>query len=264
MIGHAIITPYLAAGLADTEVYHDQYIHVPDEGLAMFMWQLQNVEIQPWLLAFALLLVSVLVRTGTLRHILALLAGMVALALTMMGGPNPLGLTLSVLFIAANAFQLARGASAKRKGLLSDEERALIAEVLAIEEPAKQRRLRDVITWRDAETGEILIRQGQIAPPLIYIATGRMDIEHDGLPVGLCGPDDFIGEMSLISGEGASATVKVAMPARIAVFDRDGLQRLVSGMPELAQALDRTLNRGLSAKIQRMNKASSEKWNIGG
>ena len=88
--------------------------------------------------------------------------------------------------------------------------------------------------------------------------------QHDGLPVGLCGPDDFIGEMSLISGEGASATVKVAMPARIAVFDREGLQRLVSGMPELARALDRTLNRGLSAKIQRMNKASSEKWNIAG
>lgn len=213
----------------------------------------------------ALLVAATLCRSATTRFTFGALAWALpmSLAFTSPDMPPSLFLWVVILFFV-NLIQLARGASAKRKGLLSEEDRALIAEVLAIEEPAKQRRLRDVITWRDAETGEILIRQGQLAPPLIYIATGRMDIEHDGLPVGLCGPDDFIGEMSLISGEGASATVKVAMPARIAVFDREGLQRLVSGMPELARALDRTLNRGLSAKIQRMNKASSEKWNIAG
>ncbi|MES2698284.1 MAG: cyclic nucleotide-binding domain-containing protein [Pseudomonadota bacterium] len=138
---------------------------------------------------------------------------------------------------------------------MTAEERALIAEVLAIEEPAKQRRLREVITWRDADTGEVLMRQGQKAPPLIYVATGQMEIEHEGLPVSSCGPDDFLGEMSLVTGEGASATVKVSLPARIAVFDRAGLLRLMDAMPELARAFDHRLNIGLVDKIQRMNRA---------
>lgn len=163
----------------------------------------------------------------------------------------------SAVLLAANVIQFARLARRARKGIMTSEEHALIADVLAIEEPAKQRRLRDVITWRDADTGEVLMRQGQVAPPLIYVATGQIAIEHEGLPVGTCGPDDFLGEMSLVTGEGASATVKVAMPARIAVFDRHALVRLMDAMPELSRAFDRRLNKGLADKIQRMNQASS-------
>lgn len=256
MTAQAITTSYLAASLGG--------VNYPPDGFALFMLQLRSAEALPWLAAFLLLLVSVLASGTLLRHGSALLAGAIVMAVAFGDGASPLGATLAALFIAANAFQLARFSMDRRKGLLTAEERALIADVLSIEEPAKQRRLRDVITWRDAETGEILIRQGEIAPSLIYIATGKMDIEHDGLPVGTCGPDDFIGEMSLVSGEGASATVKVSMPARIAVFDREGLQRLAKAMPEFSRALDRTLNRGLSAKIQRMNKATRESWNFAG
>lgn len=164
---------------------------------------------------------------------------------------------LFALLLALKLVLLVTGQAMARRGLMTAEERSLIAHVLAIEEPAKQRRLRDVITWRDADTGEVLMRQGQMAPPLIYVATGQIAIEHEGLPVGICGPDDFLGEMSLVTGQGASATVKVALPARIAVFDRDALVRLLDAMPELARAFDRRLNKGLADKIQRMNRASS-------
>lgn len=217
-----------------------------------------------WLVAFAMLLASAFATTPFWRHLLALLAGAVALALTLSADGGRLAMGLAAVFVLAHAVQIWRTRKKARRGLLTAEEHALIAEMLSIEEPAKQRRLRDVITWRDADTGEILIRQGQLAPPLIYVATGKMEIELDGLPVGTCGPDDFLGEMSLVTGEGASATVKVALPARIAVFDRDGLLRLMGVMPELSRALDRTLNRGLAEKIQRMNKASAERWKIGG
>lgn len=210
------------------------------------------------LLACAILLVAFLMRDQKLLHLFALAAWILAFVWAINSGNVPAQVA-SGLFVAANLIRLASLRRRARQGLMSREEQDLIAQVLAVEDPAQQRRLRDVITWRDAETGEVLIRQGQAAPPLIYIAAGKMEIEHDGLPVGNCGPDDFIGEMSLFSGEGASATVKVSLPARIAVFDRDGLLRLSAGMPELARALDRRLNRGLAAKIQRMNKAGSQR-----
>lgn len=170
---------------------------------------------------------------------------------------QPVVVFFAGLFILVNGLRLVATILGARRGMMTAEERSLIAEVLAIEEPAKQRRLRDVITWRDADTGEVLMRQGQVAPPLIYVATGQIAVEHEGLPVGTCGPDDFLGEMSLVTGQGASATVKVALPARIAVFDRDALVRLMDAMPELARAFDRRLNQGLADKIRRMNRASS-------
>lgn len=215
------------------------------------------------LIAFLVLLRAFLANDMTKLHALALVAWILALVWAIRTGNGPAQLAAGLLALA-NLWRYATIYRRTRQGLMSREEEALIAQVLAVEVPAQQRRLRDVITWRDVDIGEVLIRQGQVAPPLIFIAMGKMDIEHDGLPVGTCGPDDFIGEMSLISGEGASATVKVALPARIAVFDRDGLLRLVGGMPELSRALDRTLNRGLTAKIQRMNEASSQRWNFAG
>lgn len=203
-----------------------------------------------------LLLAAFLVRARRWLHLLAALgfASLLGAGFAVDAGMTMVG---AAVLLVVNLIQFARLSRRLRQGALTAEERALIAEVLAIEEPAKQRRLRDVITWRDADTGEVLMRQGQVAPPLIYVATGQIAIEHEGLPVGTCGPDDFLGEMSLVTGEGASATVKVALPARIAVFDREALANLLAAMPELARAFERRLNKGLADKIQRMNRASS-------
>jgi CRP-like cAMP-binding protein len=185
-----------------------------------------------------------------------------AIGAAMLGLSTPA--ILFALFAAVNAVKLLAIHRRARKGTMTREERALIEQVLQVEEPAQQRRLLDVISWRDADAGEVLMRQGQKAPPLIYVASGRVDVEHDGLPVGSCGEGDFLGEMSLVSGEAASATVKVALLARIAVFDRDGLQRLISGLPDMARALDHTLNKGLAGKIRRMNQASATRTDIPG
>lgn len=206
--------------------------------------------------ACLLLVVAFAVRDQRLLRLLAQVSGVLVFVWAARVD-QPVVLFLAGLFVLVNGVRIVVTMLGVRRGMMTAEERALIAEVLAIEEPAKQRRLRDVITWRDADTGEVLMRQGQIAPPLIYVATGQIAVEHEGLPVGTCGPDDFLGEMSLVTGQGASATVKVAMPARLAVFDRDALVRLMDAMPELARAFDRRLNQGLADKIQRMNRASS-------
>jgi len=251
-VGQAIVMDFLAAAQAPSNIFVNPSF---TEQLAE---EMSGPRFWPVSIIFLLLLASVLAGHGKARFAFGLLAWLMLLVIGFVaGGLGPSASLWIAALILANSFQLIRAFVGSRRGIMTREERSLIAEVLAIEEPDKQRRLRDVITWRDADTGEVLMRQGQKAPPLIYVATGQMAVEHEGLPVGTCGPDDFLGEMSLVSGEGASATVKVAMPARIAVFDRDGLVRLMQVMPELARAFDRRLNRGLADKIQRMNRASS-------
>lgn len=189
-------------------------------------------------------------------RILALGSGLAALAVAyLVGGLGTVGNLLLIAFVIVNAVQLVLLILRTRAHHLSAEERELLEGVLQVQEPQHQRRLLGLMQWRDVEEGEVLMTQGQARPPLVYIASGTAAIEHDGKIVGACGEGDFLGEMSMITGEKASATVRVSNPVRIARFDRDALAQFTASVPELNRAFDAALNRGLAAKVLRMNKS---------
>ena len=206
-------------------------------------------------IAAVLLCISAIVlRVRQIRY-LSLAAGIVASIHFALAGLGGYWLLLALLFTAANAVQVGMLEYRARSGKMLDDERALFEQVMRIEEPAQQRRLLDVIEWQDIAAGAELMKQGQPQPPLIYVAKGSATIHVDGAAVGNCGEGDFLGEMSLISGQAASATVKVSDPMRVAMFDRDALAELSRGVPEIGKALDGALNRSLAAKVRRMNQA---------
>jgi len=206
-------------------------------------------------LSYIFLITSMAMRSLRNLRILALGSGLAAMVHFLWQTQDNASLVWEAMFVLTNATQLTILLVRSRRGLMKAEERALLEQVLQVEEPAHQRRLLDVIKWRDVAIGETLMKEGDAEPPLVYIASGAAGIEHDGKLVGVCGSGDFVGEMSLISGERASATVVVTNAMRVAEFNRDGFRRLAGGIPELSQALDRALNRGLAAKVLRMNEA---------
>lgn len=207
-------------------------------------------------LAAALAVASLLTARMRRLRILALGAGVVALAgFAFM--ESAAGMFWFAAFASVAAAQLYLMRARASRGMLLDEERELFAHVIRIEEPSQQRHLRDVLRWKDVADGEFLMKQGQKDPPLIYVAHGHAAIERDGRAIGECGPEDFLGEMSLISGETASATVRAREAMRVAYFDRDALMQLARAVPELGKAIDGALNRSLSAKLLRMNAAAA-------
>ena len=210
------------------------------------------------IIAGILLVVAMAMPTMRLLRIVALVAGLTALAQLLLAGDRGIALVLAVLFVLANGARLAIAFRQLRKGGFSREERELLEHVLKVEEPDQQRRLLDLLEWRDVPVGEPLMRQGDTSPPLVYIASGVGHVEHNDKLVGTCGPGDFLGEMSAMLGEPATASVTVAEPMRIARFDRDALAELSRKVPELRRAFDHALNRGLAAKVVRMNRAASQ------
>ena len=68
---------------------------------------------------------------------------------------------------------------------------------------------------------------------------------------------DFLGEMSLVSGNRATASVVVTNTMRIATINREQLSQLVRQFPNIGNAFESALNRGLAAKVLRMNRAVS-------
>lgn len=211
-------------------------------------------------LTCGLLVAAMLMNSLRTLRLFALAAGISAVAYFAAAGRGGPVLLWAGLFLLVTAVQLSL--MHMRRSRLADmppEERALLDDILKVEEPAHQRRLIGLLAWRDAEAGEVLIMQDQRDPPLIYVARGTADILHDGKIVGVCGEGDFLGDMSMVSGEGASATVTATGPMRIARIDRAALVEMGRVIPEVGAAFDRALNRGLVAKIVRMNQAAAAK-----
>ena len=208
-------------------------------------------------LAALLLVAAALQRRPRIIRLLATLAGIAALAHFALAGAGFAWVFWSGLFAAINAVHFAALAMRARSGKLLEEERELFDGVMKIGETGQQRHLQDLIDWRDVVAGQALVTQGQANPPLIYVARGRADIVVDGKHVGQCAPGDFLGEMSLISGQTATATVSAAEPMRVARFDREALAQLSRAAPEIGRALDSALNRSLAAKVMRMNEVAA-------
>jgi CRP-like cAMP-binding protein len=190
-------------------------------------------------------------------RILCLAAGLFGLLYFIFAQEWGFGLVLAAVFLLINAMRFSELVKRARAGTMTSEERELFDHVMQIEDPTKQNRLKDLMTWNDVEVGEVLIMQDQVDPPLIYIASGRAAIIRDDVIVSECGAGEFVGEMSQISGNLASATVKVTQTMRMATLDRDALGQLTRSLPEIGRAVDNAFNRSLAVKVMRMNKGAS-------
>ena len=164
---------------------------------------------------------------------------------------------MALIFVAVNAVQISILRRRAVRGAMLEEEVSLFDRLLRIDDPTRQQHLRDLMTWKDVSEGQVLMTQGQPDPPLIYVARGAARVEVDGLVVGTIGAEEFLGEMSLVSGHTASATVTVTETARVAAFDRDALAHYARAVPEVDTAITHALNRGLAAKVRRMNAVAS-------
>lgn len=71
--------------------------------------------------------------------------------------------------------------------------------------------------------------------------------------MAICGPGDYVGELSFLSGKAATVTAMVVKPTRAVVFDQARLNAAVAGDALLRRTLDSALNRNLAGKLTRSN-----------
>ena len=93
--------------------------------------------------------------------------------------------------------------------------------------------------------GEIVIQQGDVGEELFVVERGDLDVlidVHDGMQhIATLGPDDFFGEMSLLTGAERSATVRTTGEACLLVVSKEALQPVMGAMPEIAQQISDVL-----------------------
>ncbi|HZH89098.1 MAG TPA: DUF1003 domain-containing protein [Pyrinomonadaceae bacterium] len=101
------------------------------------------------------------------------------------------------------------------------------------------RRLRDLMSVREAAAGTLLFKMGDPGDAMYLIEAGQVRIYiHDGdgenLMLAELSHGDFFGEMAIIDGKPRSANAAVVQQACLAVLAREDFLRFVRGNPDVA------------------------------
>ena len=199
--------------------------------------------------SYLLLVVSMLMRSMLWLRLLVISSAVAGICYDWIWLSNPVGVFWEGLLLAANVGQIALLWRRNRSARFTAEERFMLERGLGPLQPAQARSLLARGRWADAAPGEVLAREGSVAPALVFVAEGSVGIEAGGRAVATCGAGNFVGELSLIDGSPATATATVATPARLWRITAEDLARLRAREDALANALDAGILRDLRAKI---------------
>jgi CRP/FNR family transcriptional regulator, cyclic AMP receptor protein len=90
-----------------------------------------------------------------------------------------------------------------------------------------------------------LTSQGKGGFEFMVLVEGEADVIRGVRKVNTLGPGDFIGEISLITGEPRSATVKTRGPSRILVITASGFRTLMKDVPSIKDKVLEAVTRRL-------------------
>ena len=94
-----------------------------------------------------------------------------------------------------------------------------------------------LLNAKRVSAGAIVVRKGDEADGMYFIASGEVEVDVPAGPVRL-GEGDFFGEIALIEpGARRTATVTAVRPSELLVLDVEGFHRLMGRNPLLAEAV---------------------------
>jgi cyclic nucleotide-binding protein len=140
----------------------------------------------------------------------------------------------------------------------SAEEKAMVGTLFDELPKSRARHLLDQGVWLAGKAGDVLTREGEPVDHLYYLAEGEARVLSTGHQVGLCRPGDLIGELTVLSGETASATVILNTPARFWCAPADDLRPYVEAHEDIRRAIEHGFATVLKAKLRASNRAIAE------
>jgi CRP-like cAMP-binding protein len=115
------------------------------------------------------------------------------------------------------------------------------------------RQLAGRCTLRSFQEGDTIIEAGEIGDSTLVVLEGEAAVRTAKVPtdVGRVLPGECLGEMSLLTRAGHTATAIAAGPMDTAVLPHEELDRLIHLRPDIGVIIYRNLAIGLGAKLIR-------------
>ncbi|NNM77647.1 cyclic nucleotide-binding domain-containing protein [Sphingomonas sp. ID1715] len=221
-------------------------------GLAWAMGHLQ------YLLLVAAMLPARLVRVR-IGVVASAIAGILASGLFSF---QPALLFWNVALLLVNLVLLLQFMRSNAAVRFTSEEEPMLQALLAGLPRARARHFLDQGLWLTGKAGETLIREGEAVTHLFYIAEGDAEVSSGGKAVGRVGAGDLVGEVTVLSGETASATVTLQSAARLWCAPAKSLRLYLDAHHDVRHAVEVSFAAALRHKLQEMNKAVAQAGGI--
>lgn len=215
-----------------------------------------NTALGVYIGVFAAVLGALLARSRLVNHILLGVAGGLGL-LYGLWAHGPLAMALPLIILIVAGVQVSSVIGANRAAEFDSDEKAMLEGPLAGLGRAQARRLIDQGIWIDGREGDVLIREGEQAAQLYYLATGSCDVHSHGNLVGGVVPGQLIGEATVLGEAAAIATVTLTEPSRFWCAQGQRLNAYLAANPDARHALEHSFNVSLRQKLDAMNRAAA-------
>lgn len=85
------------------------------------------------------------------------------------------------------------------------------------------------------QAGQVVVRQGEEASSMFFIASGELEVEVDGRQERLM--SDFFGEIALLEGGTRTATIRTLTRCQLLVLEHGHFEELLAGSPRIERAV---------------------------
>lgn len=208
--------------------------------------------------SYLLLILSMMMRDMMWLRIIALTSGAAQFAFDAYMIANPVGAFWDAALVAVNLFQLAVMAYHARLTVFSPEEKEFRKRVVPALTKADARRLLNLGLWIDGAPGTELTHQGKPVERLIYLMKGEAEVRADGHAVALCRDHSFVGEMTSLTAEPATASVVLSKDSRYLSIDAERLRKLARSNVHVRQALEAAFSKNMREKLVVSNRLLKE------
>lgn len=209
-------------------------------------------------LSYLLLVISMLMNRMSLLRLLVIASALTAIVYDWVWLRDPVGVFWESLLVTVNVAQLLILHWRNIRAHFNSDEQEFIETKLPGLASGTARSLLDKGKWRHAEAGEELTNEGRNAGRLTYIANGMVDVIAGGIRVSRCGKGDFIGEMTVLNEDPATATTRVNEAALIWQIDAAALKRAISRDPEIGREIEASFARNYRSKLVHSNALVSQ------
>jgi CRP-like cAMP-binding protein len=162
------------------------------------------------------------------------------------------------LLLLASLTVLARRLFENRKTRFTAEEEAMLAGLFSVLPRSRARHLLDQGFWLSGREGDVLTREDEPVSHLYYLAAGEARVISHGRQVGLCRTGDLVGEVTILSGDRASATVVLNGPARFWCAPAHVLRPYLKTNSDVRHALEEGFATSLQSKLRSSNELMAE------
>ena len=204
--------------------------------------------------AFLLTAISFFVKDIIMLRALAIFSAIAALLYNYfhpMGSPDWIPLGWVFIFAIINVWRLYQLYVEKVNIYFSETEEEMLATSFYNFNRVEFAKLLRAGTWKTVAPNTKLTVEHEVPTSLYFIQNGIVSVEKEGENPIQASDGTFIGEMSFINKNPATATVVVTHTLTTFVWNRESLERLISRNPTLNALLKQTISIDLTRKINR-------------